>query len=130
MGFAVVAEEVRNLAGRSAQAAKDTAALIEESIARTGAGMTKVKEVATAIRSITAESSQMKVLVDEINLGSQEQSRGVDQIARSIQQMEQITQGNAASAEQTAAAAEQLTAQSHSVKDIVEHLTSLVGTGA
>jgi methyl-accepting chemotaxis protein len=130
MGFAVVAEEVRNLAGRSAQAAKDTAVLIEDSIARTGAGMTKVKEVATAIRSITAESAQMKVLVDEINLGSQEQSRGVDQIAKSLQQMEQITQGNAASAEQTAAAAEELTAQSHSVKEIVGHLTSLVGTSA
>jgi methyl-accepting chemotaxis protein len=130
MGFAVVAEEVRNLAGRSAQAAKDTAALIEDSISRTGAGMTKVKEVATAIRNITAESSKMKVLVDEINVGSQEQSRGVGQIAKSIQQMEQITQGNAASAEETAAAAEQLTAQSHSVKDIVEHLTSLIGTGA
>jgi methyl-accepting chemotaxis protein len=129
MGFAVVAEEVRNLAGRSAQAAKDTAVLIEDSISRTGAGMTKVKEVATAIRSITAESSKMKVLVDEINLGSQEQSRGVDQIARSLQQMEQITQGNAAGAEEAASAAEQLTAQSHSVKDIVEHLTSLVGTG-
>jgi methyl-accepting chemotaxis protein len=130
MGFAVVAEEVRNLAGRSAQAAKDTALLIEDSISRTGAGMSKVKEVAAAIRGITEQSSKMKELVDEINLGSQEQSRGVGQISKAIQQMEQVTQGTAASAEETAAAAEQLTAQSHSVKEIVNHLTSLVGTGA
>jgi methyl-accepting chemotaxis protein len=66
MGFAVVAEEVRNLAGRSAQAAKDTAGLIEDSISRTGAGMSKVKEVATSIRSITTESAKMKELVDEM----------------------------------------------------------------
>jgi methyl-accepting chemotaxis protein len=128
MGFAVVAEEVRNLAGRSAQAAKDTALLIEESISRTGAGTAKVQEVATSIRSITAQASKMKELVDEINLGSQEQSRGVGQISKAIQQMERVTQSTAASAEQTAAAAEELTAQSHSVKEIVNHLTGLVGT--
>ena len=128
MGFAVVAEEVRNLAGRSAQAAKDTASLIEDSISRTGAGMSKVQEVAMAVRNITAQSSKIKELVDEINLGSQEQSRGVGQISKAIQQMEQTTQGAAASAEETAAAAEELTAQSHSVKEIVNQLTSLVAS--
>jgi methyl-accepting chemotaxis protein len=127
MGFAVVADEVRNLAQRSAQAAKDTASLIEDSIAKSQAGKLKVDQVATAIRSITAESSKMKLLVDEINLGSQEQSKGIDQISRTIHEMERVTQGNAASAEQSAAAAEQLTAQSQSVRDIVEHLNALVG---
>jgi methyl-accepting chemotaxis protein/methyl-accepting chemotaxis protein-1 (serine sensor receptor) len=127
MGFAVVADEVRNLAQRSAQAAKDTATLIEDSIAKSQAGKRKVDQVATAIRSITADSSRMKLLVDEINLGSQEQSRGIDQISRSISEMEKVTQSNASSAEQSAAAAEQLTAQSQSVQEIVRHLNALVG---
>jgi methyl-accepting chemotaxis protein/methyl-accepting chemotaxis protein-1 (serine sensor receptor) len=127
MGFAVVADEVRNLAQRSAQAAKDTATLIEDSIAKSQAGKRKVDQVATAIRSITADSSKMKLLVDEINLGSQEQSRGIDQISRSISEMEKVTQSNASSAEQSAAAAEQLTAQSQSVQEIVRHLNTLVG---
>jgi methyl-accepting chemotaxis protein len=130
MGFAVVADEVRNLAQRSAQAAKDTAALIEDSIAKSQAGKRKVDQVATAIRSITAESSRMKLLVDEINLGSQEQSKGIDQISKSIHEMERVTQSNAADAEQSAAAAEQLTAQSKSVQDIVHHLNALIGGGA
>jgi methyl-accepting chemotaxis protein len=127
MGFAVVADEVRNLAQRSAQAAKDTTSLIEDSIAKSQAGKLKVDQVATAIRSITTESLQMKTLVDEINLGSQEQSRGIDQVSNAIRQMEKVTQSTAANAEQSAAAAEQLTAQSKSVKDIVEHLNALVG---
>jgi hypothetical protein len=69
----------------------------------------------------------MKTLVDQINTGSIEQSRGIGQVARSIHQMEVVTQGNAASAEQSAAAAEQLTAQSESVKEIVSSLNALVG---
>jgi methyl-accepting chemotaxis protein/methyl-accepting chemotaxis protein-1 (serine sensor receptor) len=111
MGFAVVADEVRNLAQRCAQAAKDTADLIAESIDRSNGGKLKVDQVAAAIRSITDEAAQVKVLVDEINIGSAEQSRGIDQIARSITQMETVTQSTAANAEESAAAAEQLNAQ-------------------
>jgi methyl-accepting chemotaxis protein len=129
-GFAVVAEEVRNLAQRSAQAAQDTASLIEESITRSKAGSVKVDQVAAVIHAITAESAKMKTLVDQINDGSQEQSRGIDQVTRSIRQMEVVTQGNAASAEQSAAAAEQLTAQSESVKEIVNTLNALVGVSS
>ncbi len=92
MGFAVVADEVRNLAQRCAQAAKDTAALIEESIAKSNDGKTKVDQVATAIRAITEESAKVKTLVDEVNLGSQEQARGIEQIGKAITQMEQVTQ--------------------------------------
>jgi len=128
MGFAVVADEVRNLAQRCAQAAKDTASLIEESIAKSGEGKAKVDEVASAIRSITVESSKIKTLVDEVNLGSQEQARGIEQIGRAITQMEQVTQKTAANAEESAAAAEELTAQSETMKDIVGRLTALVGS--
>jgi methyl-accepting chemotaxis protein/methyl-accepting chemotaxis protein-1 (serine sensor receptor) len=127
MGFAVVADEVRNLAQRCAQAAKDTADLIEESISKSNDGKVKVDEVATAIRAITEESAKVRTLVDEVNLGSQEQARGIDQIGKAITQMEQVTQKSAASAEEGASAAEELTAQSDTLKGIVERLTQMIG---
>ena len=126
MGFAVVADEVRNLAQRCAQAAKDTADLIEDSIHRSNGGKAKVDQVAIAVRAITAESGKIKVLVDEINLGSVEQSRGIDQISRAITQMEQVTQSSAASAEEGAAAAEQLNAQAETMTDVVGRLRVMV----
>jgi methyl-accepting chemotaxis protein len=128
MGFAVVADEVRNLAQRSAQAAKDTANLIEESIAKSNEGKLKVDQVAEAIRSITAQSVSVKTLVDEVNLGSQEQARGIDHIGKAITQMEQVTQKNASSAEESASAAEELTAQSETLRNIVVELSALVGS--
>ena len=127
-GFAVVADEVRNLAQRCAQAAKDTAALIEESIAKSDGGQLKVDQVAGAMRAINEESSKVKTLVDEVNLGSQEQARGVEQIRKAIAQMEQVTETTAASAEQSAAAAEELTAQSETLNDIAGDLTEMVGS--
>lgn len=128
MGFAVVADEVRNLAQRCAQAAKDTATLIEESIIKSNDGKMKVDQVAAAIREITAESEKVKTLVDEVHLGSQEQARGIDQIGKAITQMEQVTQQTAARAEESASAAEELNAQSEALKEIVGRLTMLVGT--
>lgn len=127
MGFAVVADEVRNLAQRSAQAAKDTAGLIEDSITKSSEGRIKMDRVAVAIRNVTENSAQIKVLVDEVNLGSNEQSRGIEQIARSVAQMEQMTQTTAANAEEGAAAAEELNAQSESLKAVVEQMGTLAG---
>lgn len=127
MGFAVVADEVRNLAQRCAQAAKDTAALIEESIAKSNDGKVKVDQVATAIRSITEESARVRTLVDEVSLGSQEQTRGIEQVAKALTQMEQVTQQSAASAEESAAAAEELTAQSSALMEVVGQLGAMVG---
>ncbi len=127
MGFAVVADEVRNLAQRCAQAAKDTAALIDESIAKSNNGKLKVDQVATVIRAMTEEAAKAKTLVDEVNLGSQEQVRGIEQIGKALTQMEQVTQRNAANSEESAAAAEELTAQSEALKDIVERLAAMVG---
>jgi methyl-accepting chemotaxis protein/methyl-accepting chemotaxis protein-1 (serine sensor receptor) len=126
MGFAVVADEVRNLAQRCAQAAKDTADLIEESIQRSDGGRVKVAQVVASIQTIAGEASSCKVLIDEINLGSVEQSRGIDQISRAITQMEQVTQSSAANAEESAAAAEQLNAQAEAMKDVVERLKAMV----
>ncbi|MDR3698567.1 MAG: methyl-accepting chemotaxis protein [Candidatus Sulfopaludibacter sp.] len=127
MGFAVVADEVRSLAQRSAQAAKDTAQLIEESIAKSGAGSTKLAQVGESISRITASATQVKTLVDEVDVGSQEQSRGIEQIATAVSQMEQVTQRSAADAEKSAAASEELASQAQGLYGIVEKLRELVG---
>ncbi len=127
MGFAVVADEVRNLAQRSSQAAKDTAGLIEESIEKSRGGTARVDQIATALRGVTEDSARMKTLVEEVNLGSKEQARGIEQIANSIAQMEQVTQKTAAEAEETASASEQLRAQSDSMNQVAERLASLIG---
>jgi methyl-accepting chemotaxis protein len=129
MGFAVVADEVRNLAQRCAQAARDTAGLIEESIAKSRDGKVKVDQVATAIRTITEESARVKMLVDDVNLGSQEQERGIEQIGKAISQMEHVTQETAANAEESASAAEELNAQSETLKGIMNRLNAMVGAG-
>jgi methyl-accepting chemotaxis protein/methyl-accepting chemotaxis protein-1 (serine sensor receptor) len=126
MGFAVVANEVRNLAQRSAQAAKDTAALIEESITKSHEGRAKTDQVAGAIHSISELALQIKTLVDEVNLGSQEQTRGIEQIGKAISQMEQVTQKNAANAEESASASEELTAQSQALYAVVRDLEAMV----
>lgn len=115
MGFAVVADEVRSLAQRSAQAAKDTAELIQESIAKTSVGKDKLDHVAAAVRSLTGSASSVKTLVDEVELGSQEQARGIEQVAKAIAQMEQVTQSAAAHAEESASAGEQLSAQAETL---------------
>jgi methyl-accepting chemotaxis protein/methyl-accepting chemotaxis protein-1 (serine sensor receptor) len=127
MGFAVVADEVRNLAQRCAQAAKDTAELIEDSIGRSGSGKAKVALVASAIQRMTEDFSKVKMLVDEVGLGSREQTDGIEQIRRALSQMEQVSQSTAATAEESAAAAEQLNAQSEALKGIVVRLNSMVG---
>jgi len=127
MGFAVVADEVRNLAQRSAQAAKDTASLIADSIARSRDGKAKVDQVAAAIRGIAQDSTKIQELVDEVNVASQEQSRGTEQVAKAVTQMEQVTQRAAAGAEESASASEELTAQASALKDVVKRLTGMVG---
>jgi methyl-accepting chemotaxis protein/methyl-accepting chemotaxis protein-1 (serine sensor receptor) len=129
MGFAVVADEVRNLAQRSAQAAKDTAALIEESISRSHDGGTKLERVSEVIHAITESTAKVKTLVDEVNLGSQEQARGIEQISQAIAQMDRVTQATAAQAEESASASEELSAQAEATKRVVVRLAVLVGGG-
>jgi methyl-accepting chemotaxis protein len=129
MGFAVVADEVRNLAQRCAQAAKDTASLIEESISKSSAGKTKVEQMAVLLHRVTEDSGKIRTLIDQMNQGSQEQSRGVGEIGKAVSQIEQVTQRTAASAEESAAAAEELNAQAETLNATVGRLTAMVGGG-
>jgi methyl-accepting chemotaxis protein/methyl-accepting chemotaxis protein-1 (serine sensor receptor) len=126
MGFAVVAEEVRNLSQRCARAASDSAAMIEESISKCVSGKTKLDDVTNAIRAVTDESTKVKVLVDQINVGSAEQTRGISQIARAISQMEKVTQTSASNAESSAAVAVALNTESESLNEIVRILSGVV----
>jgi methyl-accepting chemotaxis protein len=130
MGFAVVADEVRTLAQRSAQAAKDTAVLIEESIAKANDGNQKVSQVTAAIAAITESSVKAKGLVDEVSVASRQQSQGIEQVSQAIAQMEKVTQTNAASAEESAAVSEELSAQAEEASSVVRRLMDLVGTSA
>ena len=126
LGFAVVADEVRSLAQRCSQAARDTAGLIEESIAMSREGKGKFDQVIRTVRSITESASEVKVLVDSIEVASREQTRGVDYMADAITRTDAVTQANAASAEENAAAGEELNSQSAVLKNIVDDLVALV----
>ncbi len=130
MGFAVVAEEVRNLAQRSAQAAKDTASLIESSIVSAKDGNDRVGLVEQSIREITANAELVKGLVDQVSEASTQQAGGFDQVAHAITQMEKVIQTTAATAEESAAASAELNSQAEVAMELVHHLQSLAGRTA
>ncbi|MGD0297870.1 MAG: methyl-accepting chemotaxis protein [Bryobacteraceae bacterium] len=130
MGFAVVADEVRNLSQRSAQAAHDTAALIEESITKTKDGTARTHQVAEVIQAITESAAKVKTMVEEVNAGSQEQVHGLAQISKAVSKIDGVAQNTAASAEETASASQQLSAQASSMLEIAVQLRTLVGVDA
>ncbi|HLK64913.1 MAG TPA: methyl-accepting chemotaxis protein [Bryobacteraceae bacterium] len=127
LGFAVVADEVRNLAQRCAQAARDTAELIEESIENSHDGNARLDQMAGAVHTMTGNSSRVKSLVDEVNLGSQEQARGMEQISRAVLQMEQVTQKTAAGAQQSASAGTELNQYAAGLRGLVQQMREMVG---
>ena len=130
MGFAVVADEVRNLAQRSALAARDTTSMIEESITKSKEGSTRLDQVSNVIRGITEGAQKVKVLVDQVKVSGEEQTRGIEQIARTIVQMEQVTQNSAAGAEETASAGIKMHQHANELTTIVEQLRFIIGRGA
>lgn len=126
MGFAVVAEEVRNLAQRSAQAAKDTANIIESNIELSERGAEVSKRAAESLAEITLQTKKVNELMNEIAAASQEQSQGINQISMAVSQMEVATQQNAAGSEEAASAAEELASQAESMQEMVNDLVLLV----
>ena len=129
-GFAVVAEEVRSLAQRSAVAARDSAGKIEASIARTANGVQITDKVAQSLHEIVDKARKVDVLITEIANASKEQSQGITQVNNAISQMDTVTQSNAANAEESASAAEELNAQAAVMNDIVKGLVALANGGA
>jgi len=137
----VVADEVRNLAQRSAKAAKETADMIETSIKRSDDGVrvtdkvvSSVEEVATKsqqleqkLAEIVAKAQKVDEQVAQIASASNEQSQGIGEVNMAVSQMDKVTQSNASNAEESAAAAEELNAQAEVLKDAVRELQQLVG---
>ncbi|MFW5775264.1 MAG: methyl-accepting chemotaxis protein [Chitinivibrionales bacterium] len=128
-GFAVVAEEVRNLAQRAAEAAKDTATLIEGSKKNAEHGVGLADETNKAMESIAEGTSKVANLIQEVAAASNEQAQGIEQVNTAVAQLDQVTQGNAANAEESASASEELSAQAGNMNDIVKNLVRLVEGG-
>ncbi|MCW8890120.1 MAG: methyl-accepting chemotaxis protein [Sedimenticola sp.] len=105
-GFAVVATEVRNLAGRSAAAAKEIKLLIEDSVEKVLAGSALVNKSGETLEEIVHSVKQVGSIVSEIAVASRQQSAGIDQVNQAVNSIDQVTQQNAALAEQTSAASE------------------------
>lgn len=128
-GFAVVAEEVRSLAQRSSEAAKETAQRIEDSVIKSRNGAQISSEVAATFQEIQTGVRTLDRLVTDIADASQEQSEGIKQVNIAIDQVDQVTQRNASSSEDNAHASQQLTELAVSLQDAVASLQALVVGG-
>ena len=126
-GFAVVAGEVRNLAMRAADAARNTTDLIEQSVIGIRSGSGLVDTANKAFTAIADSSAKVAVLVGEINVASREQAQGTSQINKSVLDVDRVVQQNAANAQETAATSQEMCAEAELMKGIVGNLVSLVG---
>jgi methyl-accepting chemotaxis protein len=129
-GFAVVADEVRTLALRAAQAARDTARLIDGTLEKTRAGAALVERTNGTFAEVTASAARVGALVGEISAASKQQALGIAQLEGAVGEMDQVTQRNAAGAEESASAAEELDAQAGEMAGMVTLLAALVDGAA
>jgi methyl-accepting chemotaxis protein len=125
-GFAVVADEVRNLAMRAADAAKNTANLIEGTVSKIMGGSEVVNKTAANFSQVSGDTVKVKELVAEIAAASGEQAQGVEQINKAVNEMNQVVQQVAANAEESASASEELNSQAIQMRGYVGELVALV----
>jgi methyl-accepting chemotaxis protein len=118
-GFAVVASEVRNLAQRSASAAKDIKILIDNSVTEVERGTTLADQAGTTMTEVVSAIRRVTDLIAEVSAASNEQSQGVGQVGEAVSQMDQVTQQNAALVEESAAAANSLSTQAQQLQQAV-----------
>ena len=124
-GFAVVADEVRNLAMRAAEAAKDTSALIGETVATVRKSSDLTKQTQAAFQENVNISAKVGSLVHEIAAASSEQAQGIGQISKAVAEMDRVVQMTAASAEESASASHEMNTQAHEIEG---HVSELVQT--
>lgn len=122
-GFAVVATEVRNLAGRSATAAKEIKDLINDSVKKVEAGVNLVNQTTRSQSEIVESITRVGSIIAEISAASQEQSEGIEQVNAAVTSMDEVTQQNAALAEQTSAAATALSEQAGEMSQMMDFFT-------
>jgi methyl-accepting chemotaxis protein len=118
-GFAVEASEVRALAGRSASAAKEIKALIEDSVQKVGEGARLVNESGATLEQIVTSVKKVSDIVAEIASASREQSSGIEQVNKAVMQMDEMTQQNAALVEQASAASQSMADQARSLNEMM-----------
>lgn len=126
-GFAVVADEVRSLALRAAEAARNTADMIEGTVKKVNDGARLVNDTNQAFHKVVKSANKISDLVGEIAAASSEQAQGVEQINKAVVDMDKVTQQNAATAEESASASEEMHAQAEQMKAMVMELARIVG---
>ena len=125
-GFAVVADEVRNLAMRAAEAAKNTAQLIEGTVKKVKEGSDIVSRTNDSFGKVATSAGKVGDLVAEISEASNEQSKGIEQVNIAISEMDKVVQQNAATAEESASASEEMNAQAEQLKAYVGELVMVI----
>ncbi len=118
-GFAVVADEVRNLAQKSSEAAKNTTALIEQSVNAVKTGQDIAEKANTSFEGLADKVGQMVTTIDEIARATEEQAMGIKEISNGIEQISQVVQTNTATSEESAAASQELSAEANSLQNLV-----------
>lgn len=125
-GFAVVAEAVRNLAQKSAEAAKDISGLIQDSVAKIERGSKIADQSGEVLKNIVTSVKKVSDLNNEIASASQEQATGISQIGKAMNQLDASTQQNASASEEVAASSEEMSSQANVLKELVSDLNEVI----